>query len=738
MADKSVAGEYLVSPPSATAAALAALAIACLAPAPQVCAQARAQGNSGAIEEILVTATKRETGLQQTPIAISAFTGAQLDRAGVNDLQDIDLFTPGLFIGGNASFGSNGYSIRGIGSTLVGMGGDDGVGIYVDGIFQGRGAGAIFEFADLERVEVLRGPQGTLYGRNATGGAINIISIEPGDEFQGKLSVQSTSYNGFGAKGYLIMPLVEGTLSAKVSAAVFDREGHIVNPFWNNRFGGASKNYFSGALRWTPGERSDITLMAYTGSSMLPIVAKNKLNDFPGQINTVAADFRTEERREFSSVNLSGTFHFDRFQADVVLGFLESDVEGFVDSDSTPTDNVQFRNFEEAEQFSVELRLTSDADGRFRWLGGLYYYDEKPTTFTPFNFFRTVIPGFESATASPQGILFAAYLQTQALAAFGELTYDLTDKITLTAGLRYSDEEKDWRGCFLPGAFTRYETDFDPGACGGRFVPDSNSEAVITPKFLIDYQASEGVLLWASATRGFRSGGWNFTEPTIPGVTGFGRESVWSYEAGAKMAVLDGRGRLNVNAFFADYEDLQVRVTDPVTSLLNVSNAGTAEIKGVELEARYSPNQSLDLAATVSWLDAKYTAFSFVQTDGSLVNHAGRFLNRAPEYSFSFMAQYTASINESYELMPRIEWQHTGEMFHSELNVQPFGSEAFNIVNARLRMEPKEGRWAVEAFVDNVGDKQFRQHSFVGILPNVAPGYWSNPRIAGLRASVDF
>ena len=181
-----------------------------------------------------------------------------------------------------------------------------------------------------------------------------------------------------------------------------------------------------------------------------------------------------------------------------------------------------------------------------------------------------------------------------------------------------------------------------------------------------------------------------------------------------------------------------MRVTDPVTSLLNVSNAGTAEIKGVELEARYSPNQSLDLAATVSWLDAKYTAFSFVQTDGSLVNHAGRFLNRAPEYSFSFMAQYTASINESYDLMPRIEWQHTGEMFHSELNVQPFGSEAFNIVNARLRMEPKEGRWAVEAFVDNVGDKQFRQHSFVGILPNVVPGYWSNPRIAGLRASVDF
>lgn len=135
MADKSEAGESLISPPSATAAVLAALAIACLAPAPQVCAQARAQGNSGAIEEILVTATKRETGLQQTPIAISAFTGEQLERAGVNDLQDIDLFTPGLFIGGNASFGSNGYSIRGIGSTLVGVGGDDGVGIYVDGIF---------------------------------------------------------------------------------------------------------------------------------------------------------------------------------------------------------------------------------------------------------------------------------------------------------------------------------------------------------------------------------------------------------------------------------------------------------------------------------------------------------------------------------------------------------------------------------------------------------------------------
>ena len=730
MEDKSGTDESLISWLT-PAAVLASFAIAYT---PAVCAQT----DAGAIEEILVTATKRETGLQQTPIAISAFTGEQLERAGVNDLQDIDLFTPGLFIGGNASFGSNGYSIRGIGSTLIGVGGDDGVGIYVDGIFQGRGAGAIFEFSDLERVEVLRGPQGTLYGRNATGGAINIISIKPGDEFKGKLSVEGTSYNGVGAKGYVIMPLIEGVLSTKVSAAVFDREGHISNPFWNNRFGGTEKSYFSGALRWTPGDRSDITLMAYTGSSMLPIVAKNQLDEFPGAINTIAADFRNEEKREFTSVNLTGNFDFDRFQADIVLGFLESDVEGFVDSDSTRRDNVQFRNFEEAEQFSAEFRLTSDFDGRFRWLGGLYYYDEEPGTFTPFNFFRTVIPGFEAATADPRGILFAAYLQTRSFAAFGELTYDLTERITLTAGLRYSDEKKNWRGCLAPDAFTLYEADFDPKACSGNFVPDSNSETVTTPKFLIDYKMSNDVLLYVSATRGFRSGGWNFTEPTIPGVTGFGTESVWSYEAGAKMDLLDGRARLNVNAFFADYEDLQVRVTDPVTSLLNVSNAGTAEIKGVELETLYSPRKNLDLAATLSWLDAKYTEFSFVQTDGTLVNHAGRFLNRAPEYSFSFMAQYTAPIHESYYLIPRIEWQYMDEMFHSELNVQPFGSDSFNIVNARLRMEPEEGNWSIEVFVDNVGDEQFRHHSFVGILPNVVPAYWSNPRIAGLRASVDF
>ncbi|MEM0929114.1 MAG: TonB-dependent receptor [Pseudomonadota bacterium] len=698
---------------------------------------AYAQGPT--LDEIVVTATKRETNLQDTPVAISAFTGEALNKAGVADLQDIDTFTPGLFIGGNASFGSNGIGIRGIGSTLIGIGGDEAVGIYVDGVFQGRNTGAIFEFADVERVEVLRGPQGTLYGRNATGGAINVVTIQPGNEFRASVQGEVTNYDGYATRGYVVTPLIDGVLSAKLSAGISGRDGFQDNIFTDQSFGDVERQYFSGALRWTPDERTDITFRGYTGSTNLPLNFTNLEQPLPlDPEEEVSVDFRSEEERSFTGFNLNGTYDLGPAEIAVVLGYVESDVVGFTDSDGTEVDNVQFRDFEEAEQYSAEVRLTSTGDGPVSWITGFYFFNEEAEASVPFNAFRTVIPGFEAATAAPLGILFEADIETTSFAGFGEVSYAATDKLTMTAGVRYTDESKDYNGCANFAAFTLFEVDFDPSACGGLSVPDSLDADVLTPRFVVDYAFSDDVLGYVSATRGFRSGGFTFTDPTFPGGgNGFDPEFVWSYELGLKTTLADNRVRLNLASFYQDYTDLQVRVTDPETSLLSTQNAGTAEIFGVEAEFDAAVTDRFNLFGTLAWLDATYDEFSFVQ-DGTLVDFSGNRLNRAPEWTSSLGAEYAAPIGNFGQLVPRVEWQYVSEIFHNEQNAQPFGSDAFHLVNVRVRLEPNDQNWSIEGFVENVASEQYREHTFLGILPTIVPATISPPAIYGARFTATF
>ena len=245
-------------------------------------------------------------------------------------------------------------------------------------------------------------------------------------------------------------------------------------------------------------------------------------------------------------------------------------------------------------------------------------------------------------------------------------------------------------------------------------------------------------MLYASATKGFRSGGWNWTEPTIPGLTGFGPEEVWSYEVGAKTRLLNDRAWLNVAAFTADYSDMQVRVNDPVSSLIIVQNAGSATINGIEAEFSASLTGQWDLTATVAWLDATYDRFAYVDNLGIPQNFSGDRLNRAPEWQTSLMAQYVIDLGNLGVVTPRIEWQYTSEIFHDPFNTQPSGSESFHLLNLRAQYRPNDASWGVRAFVDNVTDKRYREHTFNPILPQDFPALISKPRIYGVKVFYEF
>lgn len=691
-----------------------------------------AQG-TGLLEEIVVTATKRETNLQDTAMSVSAFTGEQLEQAGATDLREMQLFTPGLWVGGNAGFGTNPIVIRGIGSLITGIGADEAVGVYIDGIYQGRTAGNIFEFVDIDRVEVLRGPQGTLYGRNATGGAINVITKTPGDEFEGRVEGEVTSFDGWGARGYFLVP-VSDNLGVKLSGGKYDRDGWIHNPTTGIAGSAVDKEYFSLGLHWTPSDRTTVDIRGYTGTSKLPTAYKD-LNDGIDTLSVYTADHPNTSRREFTSVSGTITHDFDWFTAKAIVGYLETEVADFADSDGQAINNVQYRGFNESDQYSVELQFASTGSGPFTWLIGAFYFDESAEDDTPFNFFRDPMAIFgvpPGIGLGPLGLLFAAEVDTEAWAGFGELTFQPVDRITLTAGVRYSTESKDWLGCI--GGFAVYEVDYRPDLCDASFVPDDDSWDAWTPHFVIDFQLTDDMLFYASATRGFRSGGWNWTAPTFPDTdNGFNPEFVWTYEGGMKTDLLDRRARFNVSGFYSDFTNVQVRTTDP-NGLITIVNAATADIYGVEMELSATPVDNFNIAGTAAWLDATYA--EFIGAGGN--DLSGNRLNRSPEWQLSLMAQYTFPIGDIGTLTPRVEWQYVDEMFHDENNTQPQGSESFDIVNVKLRFESNDSRWGAELYARNADNTQYRAHSFQGILPNILPSQYSDPRIFGGKVFFNF
>jgi iron complex outermembrane receptor protein len=705
--------------PAGVAGVLACLcAVATLAPLELL-------GYENVLEEVIVTATRRESAIQDTPMAIHVLTEQQLRDSGVLDIRDIDLITPGLWIGGNAGFGQQGVQIRGVGSVLTGIGGDEGVGTYVDGIYQGRASSFVSKFADIDRIEVLRGPQGTLYGRNATGGAIRIFTKTPGDELTGALELMATDYNGLGATGYVMTPLVENTLSVKFAGALSRRDGYAFSPTLNKDVNGEDMEYFSTALNWTPAEDTDVVLRAYTGESSTAVVYKAILDGLP--LDTIPIEFDSFDTRDFDSISATISHAFPSMTATAIVGYLGTEVSTQFDADGGATDNVRLLDRQVSDQFSAEIQLASSGGGPLSWIVGAYYISEEASVRTPFNILRFI---------NPTGLYFAGDVDTSAISIFADLSYVLWDRAVLTVGARYNDEEKDWLGCIA--YFTALETDFSPTLCDGAFTPDSRKDSSVTPHIVLDYALSDDTMLYASATKGYRSGGWNWTEPTIPGLTGFGPETVWSYEVGAKTEFLEGRALLSVAAYTANYSDMQVRVNDPASSLVLVQNAAAATINGVEAELSASPTANFDLTATLAWLDATYDRFAYVDNLGIPRDFSGNRLNRAPEWQASLMAQYRVDLGDHGTVTPRIEWQYTSEIFHDPFNTQPSGSEPFHIVNLRVQYRPVEGPWGLMAFVDNVGDVRYREHTFDPILPQDFPALISRPRIYGAKVFYEF
>ena len=611
-------------------------------------------GETG-LEEIVVTAQRRSQNVQDVPIAISAFSAAELENRGVGETLDLIQYVPNLFGSNNTGLGSaNAYYLRGLGNTETIATFDPPVGTYVDDVYLSRQNANNFSFFDIERVEVLRGPQGTLFGRNTTGGAINVILAKPGDEIAGYAEVGYGRFSKKQTRGSIDLPLDE-RFALKLSGYYQDDKGYVKNVTTGDRLNDsdgaglrlAARVEVTPDISWNaaaafmrndgenllnfdcnPGNATDCkgrfvttglreTFPTGTSQFASPGITGRKANyNLGNNVDQLLVTSNLEIRRGDHTLNLitgvvdlKQQFALDFFdgRGGPSLAVPNPVVRGFTRGGFTILNDAQHKQF--TQEFKLNGKLF---DGFLEYVTGVYIYDEKNTTD-----FADVFSIFTGAPGGTPLLLADRTLRNNTTATAGYFQGDVhfTDQLTLTAGIRYTDEKKTLNAqdnravCAVaaPGATCLFNANIV--AANGRVIPKTLTTKLWTPRFALNYEPNEDILVFASATRGFKSGGWNARATNPTQLLPFDPEKVWSYETGLKAQFFDNRLRANVTAFYLDVSALQTpsAFVNPNGSIAFITqNFADLTNKGLEVEFTAVPVKGLSLYANAGYQDDKY------------------------------------------------------------------------------------------------------------------------------------
>lgn len=721
-----------------------------------------AQEEGRALEEVIVTAEKREANLQDAAVAVAAYQGDFLQEMNINDAQAMILADPSMSF--SRAGGEGQIFIRGVGSNLLGIGQDSSVAIHQDGVYLGRPHLALSQFLDVERVEVLRGPQGTLYGRNATAGVINVISRKPTEDTEGYI------------RGYL-GNFDRKEIEAAVGGPLSDTAGFRIAARWTGDdgftddlepAGGAviddRSNYgVRGVLTLSPSDTFTAEFIAEYSESdgrNMSVMRRDNLHTSqrlgalpnPG-FGSTRNELDTYQDWESTGLTMTLSWQLsDSLSLVSITGYRE-----FEDNFSFNTDGVELfvtntQYQRKAEQLSQEIRLSSDLDGPLNWmLGGFYMTEDKEEAL-----------GLPAINFGGNFNIFAKN-DTEALSLFGEVYFDITDNLRLVGGLRYNDEEKEdfsERGLifFTPENDPRID---DPNSVllglnvpnpnafnfpfGSRETTDSWDDW--TPKVAVEFRPNEDMLIFGSVTKGFKSGGTNSLDTSPP----FDQEELISYELGMKSSWNDNRVVLNGSLFQYDYNDLQVSTFADGTT--RIENAASADLTGIELTlaALLTDNLTLNIAGT--FLDTEYKDFVTVfgnrpEGGSNVVDLSGNEMINAPESKVVASLRYDWSIdgNEAYLFA---QYTHVAELFHSQFNESIIGQGSVDLLDLRAGYRFGVGKqWEVAALIRNATDEEFFQNSvrFTSLSDSTtdprrigaALGYPAEGRSYGVQVSYSF
>lgn len=644
-----------------------------------------------AIEEITVTASRRTTGLQDTPMAISAFSMDRLSKLDIRNANDLAQSVPGLEIGqtvGNLQIG-----LRGVSNDSFFLAGDPTVAFHVDGIYRGRQTGGNAIFMDVERVEVLKGPQGTLYGRNATAGSINVITAKPTFEFAGYNELVVGDFDRAGLAGMLNVPASD-RLAFRLAYLAQVRDGYYENGPDIEDYGDADEGGVRLHGLFNISDRSSLLLTldwqgrfgVGDGSVLLP-EPDGDLEDFIDG-NPYQLILNTEGDRDDDFYTLRAEFNhdFDFGQFTYLGAYLDTSVFLLIDFDRQDRSPLQqtLAVQVDSQQHSHEFQLTSGSEGRLEWLvAGYLFYEDAQRHLEIF-----FAPNFENMNDQPN-------FTSDSQAVFGDVTYGLTDNVNISGGLRWSRVEK--------SDLNTLQTQIRPN---GIFTAMGNEQETwnsLDWTVGLDWHANEDNMLYGKVGTGFKSGGFN--DPLL-GLDDaeFDQEEILAVQFGHKSMFLDGRLQVNSEAFWYDYTDLQVNQI--VDNLNLVRNAAEARIQGFDTEIVLVPTDRLRIDFALAYLDTEYR--DFVQFDpirGIDVNLEGASLRQAPEWSMNVIAEYTFMLPGDWELTPGFSSAYQTETKHRVFSDPGATQPDFHRSNAHLTLLSPEGRWQARAFVTNLEDE---------------------------------
>jgi iron complex outermembrane receptor protein len=684
-------------------------------------ALAQTAGDDAADGDIVVTATKTgATRLQDTPLAVTAFNAETLDKVAVKDIRDLVSLTPNLLVTQNASFSQ--VYIRGIGSNNVFGGSDPSSTIHQDGVYLARPASYLTNFLDVERIEVLRGPQGTLYGRNSVGGTINVISRKPGSALDAKVQATYGNYDFARLEGYISGP-VSDSVGASLSLIASRRDGFLKNvaPVGGDAddegtIGGRAQ------LRFTPTSALEIIVRGDYMDSDDALAGYIKLLQTTTDpvANSVLGDYRriavnilpVSKRRQWGTAAEINYDFGGGIQLKSLTAYRANRLIQVGDTDGTSLNIRRTDQFEDQHQFSQELNLTGQV-GALSFIVGGYYFDE-----------NILVDSSVTTFASNVRANFNPVIKTNALAGFAQGSFAITDRISLTAGIRYMREKKN---------FAQRATNFVlstglPQPTYPRIYTTGATYDAWTPKFGIEFRPVDRVLLYVSATNGFKSGGFNFSSANP--LQGFAPETLWSYEGGAKFDLFDRLLRLNATYFHYDYKDLQVQsFLSP--GVIDITNAADAKVDGVEFEGQLRPASWAQLGGNLAYLDARYANYTSALAPGNIpFNASGNRLNLSPKWSYTLWGQLDAKFAGG-ELFARGEYSHRTRQFFTAQNAGLDTQAPYGLINASIGYSLPGDHLQIIAFGRNLSDEAYvtSTASFAsGIVGRVG-----EPRTYGLR-----
>jgi len=726
--------------------------------------QAAAEDNSGGLEEIIVTAERRDSTLQKTAQAISAVSSDSLERSGVVNAGGLAQLVPGVDV--NQGGGFSQIRIRGVGGGVVNNFGEPGVAYNINGIYLAQPYAGNAAFHDLQRVEVVKGPQGTLYGRNATAGAINVIPNRPKlGEFDGELSGTLGNYNHTELQGVFNVPLGT-TIAARLSASKLDHDG-----YFSNGQSDADVTSLRGQLLFEPSNSLSVLLYAdyfkengkgpgdtpllpgtsfsaggailagATGRYLNPSDPWQNLSTDFAYSSGLAAPNNLSRPYANPSINHEQLILSAEIKAD--LGFANLTVIPALVT--TKVDdllaNYGYNSFvfTDAKQTSLEARLSSQAGGPLQWVLGAYLYDQNNnSTQSFFQFGRGYIT------------LGTPTLDTKSFALFGQATYSLTDAFRITGGLRYTEEDK-----VVGGATTAPRPAILP--CPGTFFPATGSGLSVTARCSIpntgqlsfsstnwkagvEYDLAERSMLYANVSTGFRAGGFNPGAPP----NAFPPEEMTAYEIGSKNEFMGGRLRLNVSGFYWDYAVEANPVFGPINPpgfFAFVVTPGSAHVYGVEVEAAAKLSDNDTLTFNTLYQQAKFDSYRTLSVFGAPpVIYDGASRPNSPTWAGNVGYEHVFDFASGATVTANVDMHFESKTVLALARPEPVGysRDGFATGNVALTYRPENEKFSISAFVNNVADKfvptsVFQSTSTGNVFQQSQP-----PRTYGVRASIKF